>query len=165
MTNPILDSADDFHGKTRTRTGVVVTSSHPSLGPLYWRYVSEASVGGPDFHSITDSIEQAFLLDAGWREGTSFNLYGDHIVKMLRDKDQIEDISGVDDEFGEWAEINLSGPASWLQRRSGQKAEDFLAWLKTAVWVDVAGPARVERLVDLGYSFEWQQVETKSEAA
>ncbi|MGF6282259.1 hypothetical protein ABH908_000256 [Pseudomonas frederiksbergensis] len=162
MTNPNFDTTNDVAGNTRTRTGVVVTSSHPSLGPLYWRFVSEASVGGPDFYSITDSIEQALLLDAGWRNGTSPNYYGGHIALMLRDKDQIEEIGGFDDEFGEWAEINLSGPVSWLRRRSGQTAEDFLAWLKKAEWVDVPGPARLEQLVDLGFSFEWQQVRTEA---
>lgn len=165
MTKPVLDTANDVHGKTRTRTGVVVTSSHPSLGPLYWYMVSEASVGGPDFYSITDSIERALLLDAGWREGSSLNYYGDHIAKLLRDTDQIEEIGGFDDEFGEWSEINLNGPIATLQRKSGQTTEDFLEWLKAAEWANETGPTRVERRVDLGFSFEWEVVETGADAA
>ncbi len=31
----------------RQRTGVVIMAVHPALGPLYWEFVSEASVGGP----------------------------------------------------------------------------------------------------------------------
>lgn len=164
MSTPNLDHADEIHGQIRTRTGVVVTSSHPSLGPLYWRYVSEASVGGPDFYSITDSLSQAMLLDAGWREGSLLNLYGDHIAKLMRDTDQIEVIGGEDEEFGEWSETNLSGPVGRLQRMSGQTVEEFLAWLKAAEWVDVTGPARVEKLVDLGFSSEWQTVEVEADA-
>lgn len=93
------------------------------------------------------------------------NLYGDHIAKLMRDTDQIEVIGGEDEEFGEWSETNLSGPVGRLQRKSGQTVEEFLAWLKAAEWVDVTGPARVEKLVDLGFSSEWQTVEVEADAS
>lgn len=152
--------ANAVGGKVRTRTGVVVSASHPVLGPIYWYFVSEASVNGPDFYSVTDSIERARMFDTGWREGASFRYYGDHMAQVLRDDDQIEQFGGYDDEGEIFTDIALNGPLDGLQRKSGQSVEDFLAWLRAAVWVDVPAPVRVERLVDHGYSSEWELVET-----
>lgn len=143
----------------RTRTGVVVTATHPAVGPLYWYFCSEASVNGPDFYSLTDCIDRAYLLDAGWREGRLFSCYGDHMAVLLRDRDQVSQIGGYDDQGHEWSQLELEGPLATLQRRSGQTPEEFVEWLRSAEWVDIPGPARIERLVDHGYFCEWERVE------
>lgn len=155
MINTLFNNdAHPFEGPVRTRTGVVVTTTHPILGPLYWYFMSEASVNGPDYYSITDSIDSALLLDSGWRETTLFRYYGDHIEKVLRDTGQISRIGGID-EYGECFEIDLEGRIAYLQRKSGQSAVEFLDWLGAAQWSDVTGPACTEQLVDHGYSSEW----------
>lgn len=147
----------------RTRTGVVVTATHPAVGPLYWYFVSEASVGGPDFYSLTDNLDRAYLLDAGWREDKLLSRCGDHMAAVLRDRDQVGQIGGYDDHGQEWSQIELEGPLATFLRRSGQTAEEFVEWLRSAEWVDVPGPVRVERLVDHGFFCEWERVERTAE--
>ncbi|MHC5194869.1 hypothetical protein ACYSUW_14040 [Pseudomonas frederiksbergensis] len=149
--------------EVRTRTGVVVMATHPAVGPLYWFFVSEASVNGPDYYSLTDCIDSAYLLDAGWREGKRSSPYGDHIAVVLRDWEQVRQIGGYDDDGHEWSQVELEGPLATFQKRSGQTAEAFVEWLRSAEWVDIPGPARVERLVDHGYFYEWEQVEGTAE--
>jgi hypothetical protein len=162
MTNQTFAQyvSDAVSEQVRTRTGVVVSACHPILGPLYWFFVSEASVNGPDYYSITDSIGGARMFDIGWREGSSFRYYGNHIEQVLRDSDDIERFGGYDDQGEEFSEIDLSGSLGDLHKKSGQSVEDFLEWLRAAKWIDVPAPARVERLVDHGYRSEWELVET-----
>ncbi|MDF9778907.1 hypothetical protein [Pseudomonas baetica] len=149
--------------KVRTRTGVVVMATHPAIGAIYWDFVSEASVNGPDFYSLTDNLDRAYLLDAAWREHKGLSRCGDHIASVLRDPDQITLIGGYDDQGHEWSEMALEGPLASFQKRSGQTAEEFVEWLRSAEWVDIPGPARVERLVDHGYFYEWERVEGTAE--
>lgn len=125
-----------FSDETRVRTGVVVTAIHPVLGPLYWRFSDESSVGGQDYYGITNRIDLAFLLDEGWRETKSFKIHGDHISRVLR-------------ELEEW---------DGLHRNASQTFEQFREWLRSAVWTDQPGPERKERLVDQGYFFAWEEI-------
>jgi hypothetical protein len=124
--------------EVRTRTGVVVMATHPAIGALYWYFVSEASVNGPDLYSLTDNLDRAYLLDAGLRSRC-----GEHMAAVLRDRDQIYLIGGYDDQGNEWSQMELEGPLATLQRRSGQTPEEFVEWLRSAEWVDIPGPARV----------------------
>ncbi|MGE8063890.1 hypothetical protein [Pseudomonas sp. NPDC089569] len=149
----------------RTRTGVVVTATHPVVGSLYWYFVSEASVNGPDFYSLTDNVDRAYLLDAGWRETNVRRFYGDHVAKMLRDWDQVSWGGGYDDEGNEWSQIELQGSLATFQMRSGQSPEEFVEWLRSAEWVDTPGQVRVERLVDHGYFSEWERVDSTDEGS
>lgn len=146
-----------FGGGTRTRSGVVVTAMHPTVGPVYWHFVDESSVGGPNYRSLTTSIDKALLLDAGWRVEKYF-YHRDHMANVLRDRDQIQEGQGHDEEFGEWSFIDLGGGVGEIHRKSGQTEADFLVWLRDAVWVDVPGPTRIETLVDDGYSYSWEVV-------
>ncbi len=123
--------------KVRHRTGVVVTASHPRLGEVYWRFVSEASVNGPDFHGITCCIDAAVLLEEGWRDGNLFLIHGHHISMVIR-------------------ELETKGDR--LLEESGQSADEFCAWLRSAVWTDKAGQVRLEHLVDHGFFSVWEPV-------
>lgn len=137
---------------TRIRTGVVVTAHHPTLGPLYWELLSEASVGAPDFHSVSQNIERALLLEPDWREKDR-GFYGDHLQRVLREQASVyrdREYWGVD------VKIIFEGNLASLHEKSGQSEEDFLAWMQTVEWVDVPGPSRVEHLVDHGYFEEWE---------
>lgn len=146
-----------FGGGTRTRSGVVVAATHPTVGPVYWQFSDESSVGGPNYYSLTTSIDKAVLLDVGWREEKYF-YHRDHMAKVLRDGDQIQEGQGHDEEFGEWSFIELGGGVGEIHRKSGQTEADFLVWLRAAEWVDTPGPTRTETLVDNGYSYSWEVV-------
>ncbi|WP_202942749.1 hypothetical protein [Alteromonas macleodii] len=138
--------------RSRTRTGVVVTAHHPKLGPLYWTYVSEASVGGPDFYSISRSMAQALLLEADWREKDKA-LYGGHLQIVLRQQASVyrdREYWGVDEK------VVFEGDLDGLQKESGQSEEEFFAWLQVADWLDAPGPTRIEHLVDHGYFESWE---------
>lgn len=149
--------------KVRTRTGVVVTATHPAVGPLYWYFVSEASVNAPDYYSLTDCLEHAHLLDTGWRDAKGRSRCDRHVAEILSDPDQVGLIGGYDDQGHEWSQIELGGPLADFLKRSSQSAEEFIAWLRSAEWIDIPGPACVERLVDHGFFSEWVRVERTAE--
>lgn len=130
-------------GNFQARTGVVVTAQHPALGSLYWRYVSEASVGGPDFYGITADIEKALLLDEDWRTSAPNQVsHRDHVARVLREIDINDDLVCID----------------YLNKRSDQTLIEFRHWVASAEWVDVAGPSCIEQCVDHGFFCEWEKV-------
>lgn len=141
----------------RQRTGVVITAVHPTLGPLYWEFVSEASVGGPDYHSITTRIDRALLLDPDWRTTSTFRLHSNHMERVLRD--QVTVVDDCDPDGGPWSQIDFEGELSALHSQSGQSDEEFLDWMRSAEWGDTPGPVVIERLVDHGYYYEWERSE------
>lgn len=142
------------NANVRTRTGVVVTTTHPTLGAVYWEYVSEASVGGPDYLSLSTSMSRALLLEPGWRSTSDLRRHGDHVQHVIRD--QVERSTITDDEHGDWELIEFEDGLGNLYANSGQTEEEFLAWLKAAVWFDAPGPVRIEHLIDHGYFMEWE---------
>ncbi|MFJ7794545.1 hypothetical protein [Pseudomonas sp. NPDC096950] len=130
-------------GNFRARTGVVVTAHHPQLGSLYWRYVSEASVGGPDFYGITADIKSAVLLEENWRTfAPRTGTQHDHVARVLREIDVDDDLACID----------------FLNQRAHQTVCEFRQWLSSAEWVDVAGPPCIEQCVDHGFFYEWENV-------
>lgn len=138
--------------EVRTCSGVVISTTHPVLGTLYWEFVSEASVGAPDYYSISKSMERALLLEPGWRE-IDRGFHADHIRQVLRE--QVGEYSDPE-HSGVELTIVLEGDLACLQADSGQSEEQFLAWLKAAEWVDVPGATRIEHLVDHGFFSEWE---------
>ncbi len=139
----------------RTRTGVVVSATHPSLGPLYWEFVSERSVGGPDYFSISTSMERALLLQPGWRETSDLSYYGGHLSQVIRNQAR----EYRDPEYwGVDLVVELEDGLASLQARSNQTEIEFLAWLRAAEWIDVPGPTVIEELVDHGSLVEWEVV-------
>ncbi|MBX9405604.1 hypothetical protein K5E40_07895 [Pseudomonas baetica] len=137
----------------RTRTGVVVSATHPTLGPLYWEFVSERSVGGPDYYSISTSMARALLLEPGWRETSDFRYYGGHLSQVIRNQAREyrnPEYWGVD------LVVELEDGLASLQAQSDQTEIEFLAWLRTAEWIDVPGPTVIEELVDHGFMEEWE---------
>ena len=147
-----MDMEEALDMTTRARTGVVVTATHPTLGKLYWECVSEASVGAPDYYSISASVTHALLLDADWRS-TSFKYYGDHVSLVLREQaSEIRD----PEYWGCELKVEFSAGLAALHAKSGQTEEAFLAWLRAAEWADAPGPIRVEHLIDHGYIHEWE---------
>ncbi|MCP1652303.1 hypothetical protein [Pseudomonas nitroreducens] len=139
----------------RQRTGVVITAVHPTLGPLYWEFISEASVGGPDYHSITAHIDRALLLAADWRLTPTFKLHSNHMTRVLRD--QVTVVDDYDTDGGHWSQIDFDGELSALHSQSGQSDKEFLEWIRSAEWCDIPGPVVVETLVDHGYFYEWER--------
>ncbi|RMM39506.1 hypothetical protein QO021_28395 (plasmid) [Pseudomonas amygdali pv. lachrymans] len=139
----------------RTRTGVVVSATHPTLGPLYWEFVSERSVGGPDYYSISTSMARALLLVPGWRETTQSSYYGGHLSQVIRNQAR----EYRDPEYwGVDLVVELEDGLASLQAKSNQNEIEFLAWLRAAEWIDVPGPTVVEELVDHGFMQEWEVV-------
>ncbi|PBM80184.1 hypothetical protein [Pseudomonas aeruginosa] len=139
----------------RQRTGVVIMAVHPALGPLYWEFVSEASVGGPDYHSITTRIDRALLLAPDWRTSSTFRLHSNHMERVLRD--QVTVVDDFDPDGGPWSQIDFEGELSALHSQSGQSDKEFLDWIRSAEWGDAPGPVVIERLVDHGYFYEWER--------
>lgn len=137
--------------EVRTCSGVVVSTTHPVLGALYWEYVSEASVGGSDYYSISRKMDRALLLEPGWRESDQ-GFHGDHIKRVLRE--QVSEFSDANYQDVDLT-IVFEGALACLQAESGQSEEQFLTWLKAAEWEDVPGPTRIEHLVDHGFVYEW----------
>lgn len=121
----------------RLREGVVVTTTHPKLGQLYWLFSDESSVGAQGYYGLTDSAERAVLLDAGWREKGGYTRHGHHVAMAIRTLEE--------------------GQECWHER-AGQTLAEFCAWLRYAPWIDQPAPARKERLIDHGYFYEWVEV-------
>lgn len=143
----------EIDDNVRTRTGVVVSATHPALGPLYWELISEASVGGPDYYSITTSMGGALLLDESWRSTCDFACYGGHIKRVLREharEYRDPEYWGVD------LMIDFDHRLGALHAMSGQTEAEFVQWLRDAEWMDTPGPVRVEHLEDHGYIHEWE---------
>lgn len=140
--------------RTRTRTGVVVCACHPALGLLYWELVDESSVGAEDYCSISQSMERALLLEPGWRD-TDRGFYSRHLQEVLR---QHVEAYHDPEYWGCGTRIIFSDALNPLQEQSGQTEEEFLNWLKSAKWVDVPGPSRIERTVDHGLFESWEVV-------
>lgn len=139
----------------RTRTGVVVSATHPILGPLYWEFVSERSVGGPDYYSISASMARALLLEPGWRDTSDFHYYGGHLSQVIRNQAR----EYRDPEYwGVELVVELEDGLASLHAESNQTEIEFLAWLRAAEWTDVPGPTVVEELVDHGFMEEWEVV-------
>lgn len=139
----------------RTRTGVVVSATHPALGPLYWEFVSERSVGGPDYYSISTSMARALLLEPGWRETSALRYFGGHLSRVF--KDQAREYR--DPEYwGVDLVVELEDSLASLQAKSNQTEIEFLAWLRAAEWIDVPGPTVIEELIDHGFMEDWEVV-------
>lgn len=138
----------------RTRTGVVVTATHPVIGPIYWEQVTEVSVGGPDYRSLSTSMERALLLEPGWREGSCNWVHSHHLNSVIRA--EVSQATLHDEVDGDWVHTEFEGGLADLHAISGQTAEEFIAWLKAAEWVDAPGPTRIEHLIDHGYFSEWE---------
>ncbi|MDU8491774.1 hypothetical protein RYA07_25890, partial [Pseudomonas syringae pv. actinidiae] len=59
---------------------VLVSANHPTLGPLYWVYTSNADCNYPDHYTITDWSEVATRFPHYWREHEHLHwVYRGHI--------------------------------------------------------------------------------------
>lgn len=132
---------------------IVVSANHPTLGALYWGFADGSDHNAPSCYHITDSLEHAIVLQAGWREESMAWRHLDHLAKVLADEEQFEQDYDLDvSEDGAWAQVTqLGGILKVLQERSGQDVEVFADWLTSSVWTDVllidpdlAGPADYE---------------------
>lgn len=149
---------------TRASGGVNVSATHPTLGPVYWLFASGADCNCPDFYSLTDDLEDDSLLTLprNWRDGSLAVMHRRHMGEVWGDTGQI---SYNLNEFGEpldetgVIEVNqhgdpilvstLHGLLRLLQERSGQTVEEFVDWMRNAVWVDVPAPQRPLYLQDI----------------
>lgn len=137
-----------LNDRIRERTGSVITSDHPTLGPLYVEYVSEYSVGGPDYYSLSLSMERAMILEPGWASNRD-QPHVAVIASIMRD--QAVEYADDDNHI-----VELKGGLAVLHAYSGQCVLEFLDWLKSARWAEAPGPVRIEHLIDQGYFSEWQ---------
>lgn len=126
---------------------VLVSATHPTLGPLYWSYADGSDHNAPNCYSLTTRADEALTLRKGWREGIMAWHHRDHMTKLFDDDEQFEQFNDLDETLdGSWATAtHLYGMLALLQERSGQDVEVFAQWLAAAVWLDVpAGP--IDRL-------------------
>lgn len=147
----------------RVSTGVNVSATHPTLGPLYWQFFSGADCNSPDFYTITDNVEEegVLTLSRTWRDGPLAFMHRSHMGHIWNDTDQI---SSNLNEFGEpldeeTCELNehgdpimittLHGGLRRYQEKSGQTVAEFMDWLRKAEWVDTPAPERVRYLEDV----------------
>ncbi|MBM5458665.1 hypothetical protein H8F21_13930 [Pseudomonas sp. P66] len=143
-------------------TSVVVSASHPTLGPVYWCFTDGTDHNAPSCYTLTTHLESALTLRKGWREGIMAWSLRDHMDKVLADEEQFLESYDLDhSEDGSWATaITLGGMLKVLHERSGQSVEAFAEWLVGAVWLDVEVP---DLSLDSPVTFEVPQF--KPEAA
>lgn len=117
---------------------VVVSTVHPVLGRVYWRYSWGGDTNSPDYYGICDWPEAALRLPKGWRDHEYLHwLHRSHLGRVFDEDDEYGDYSVVeiDEETGE-SERVLSGSLAELQERSGQEVEEFVIWMLKAEWED-----------------------------
>lgn len=161
MTTP---SATPTHFvAVRVSTGVNVSAMHPTLGPLYWQFLSGAECNSPDFYGITDDVEDegVLILSRTWRDGPQAFMHRSHMGQILNDDDLISynlnefgeplDEDGCEfDEHGDPIMVTtLHGVLRIYQEKSGQSVAEFLNWLRRAEWVDTPSPQRARYLEDV----------------
>lgn len=130
--------------RTAESDEVLVSANHPTLGPLYWVYTSNADCNYPDHYTITDWSEVATRFPHYWREHEHLHwVYRGHIGKVFNSDDRFGDYAEVEDEETfETLEQSLSGMLAGLQAKSGQTVNEFVIWISKADWVDIPAPAR-----------------------
>lgn len=147
----------------RVTTGVNVSATHPTLGPLFWCFISNSDCNAPDHYGITDSAqdESTMTFKQGWREGDHAWMHRGHMGRVLNDEDQIStsfneygepdpDVEHEHDPHGNAIMITtLHGCLSRYQERSGQTVDEFVDWLRKAAWIDVPAPSRAMYLQDV----------------
>ncbi|MDU8432083.1 hypothetical protein RYA99_04680 [Pseudomonas syringae pv. actinidifoliorum] len=126
------------------KSEVLVSSSHPVLGRVYWSFVWNGDCNYPDYYGITDSREFAMRLPQGWRDHDYLHwAHRSHVYKVF-DPDSFG--SDYVLEWGEAAPDNddqpvqyqrLKGTLANLQSRSGQSIEEFRCWMFHADWQDI----------------------------
>jgi hypothetical protein len=162
MTAPT--SNDPSFIAKRVSGGVNVSATHPTLGPVYWLFASGADCNSADFYSLTDDLEADSLLalPRNWRDSGLAVMHRGHMGEVWGDTGQISynlnefgeplDETGVIevDQFGEpTLDTTLHSLLKSLQERSGQTVEEFVDWMRKAVWVDVPAPQRPLYLQDI----------------
>lgn len=159
----------------RVSTGVNVSATHPTLGPVYWLFASGADCNAPDFYSITDDVgaDGVLTLPRNWRDGSYAFMHRSHMGRIWNDKDQI---SSNLNEYGEPLDeqscqrnehgdpimvTTLHGLLKTFQEKSGQSVDEFMDWLGKAEWVDTPAPQRARYLEDVnefcGFHPIWTQ--------
>lgn len=147
----------------RVTSGVNVAARHPTLGLLFWYFVSNSDCNAPDYYGLSDDAEceGTMTFRSGWRTGDHAWMHRSHMGKVLGDEDQISysfnefgepdpDVEHENDAHGNPIMITtLHGRLSDYQERSGQSAEEFINWLRKAVWEDVPAPVREVYLQDV----------------
>lgn len=128
---------------------LLVAADHPKLGRLYWRYSDESSVNAADFYGITENIQLASWIKAGWRDGEVWaedysdmsSIVARNFLQELLNPDRYDtnyfELFNWDEECEDLA---LYGDLGDLQTRSGQSIECFVHWLRAAEWFDTPAP-------------------------
>lgn len=121
---------------------VVISASHPTLGPVYWCFVDGSDHNAPNCYTLTTNLEDAMARRKGWREGIMAWNHNNHMIELILDSEQFLEEHNID-ETGDctWSTtITLGGALKSLQQRSGQDVYAFSEWLTNATWLDVEAP-------------------------
>ncbi|WP_255302328.1 MULTISPECIES: hypothetical protein [Pseudomonas syringae group] len=97
------------------KSEVLVSSSHPVLGRVYWSFVWNGDCNYPDYYGITDSREFAMRLPQGWRDHDYLHwAQRSHVYKVF-DADSFG--SDYVLEWGEAAPDNEDQPLQYQRLR------------------------------------------------
>lgn len=120
------------------RSGVVVATLHPTVGPLFWQFEDESDCNAPDYYGITDYLRSATVFRSGYYNGNSFLHFQSRCVNDI-----------VDDYSWQIAELATKADCT---------PQEFVDWLDNAVWVECSAPLKIYFLTDfngfIGYRLE-----------
>lgn len=124
---------------------VVMSTTHPTLGRLYWLLSGALENGDADYFGLTKNPGEALRLPRGWRTDEYLaDLHGRHIEQMLDPNspgsDYFQDGPYEGDDFVFWG---FEGRLAKLHELSGQDVHAFAEWLRVASWVETAALALI----------------------
>ncbi|MBI6882622.1 hypothetical protein [Pseudomonas putida] len=117
---------------------VLVSATHPVIGPLYWCHIPKDEHCPTDHFTVTDWADCGLKLPFGWR--AQEDLSAAHIKHIENVIDPLSEDSDYQEircsRASDAVERQLSGTLARLQGKSGQTVDQFVAWLIRADWKD-----------------------------
>lgn len=116
---------------------VVMSTTHPTLGRLYWMMTGILENGDADYFGLTKKAGEALRLPRGWRTDQYLDdLHGRHIEQMLDPDNAGSDYFQYGPYEGDaFVLCEFDGRMGKLQEHSGQDVQAFVDWLRAAAWV------------------------------
>lgn len=123
------------------RSGVVVATLHPAIGPLYWQFEDESDCNAPDAYGITDYLKSATVFRSGYYNGYDFLHFETRCINNF-----VRDCPSRIDALATKADCT---------------PQELIDWLDNSVWVEYPAPLKINFLTDfngyIGYRLEYSE--------
>jgi len=116
---------------------VTISTFHPQLGRLYWRYSTRSDRYFEfDYRGFTSNPAMAMRLPAGWRSNPRHkHQHARHLSEVFDPHHRGSECIEVGAQHGE-RQLGYYGTLRYFLLRSGQTPAQFREWMLNAAWVD-----------------------------